>query len=177
MIYRFYLKSKVDCFEYKTIKKLLNKNFEYNDYSKIYDEQDDFDLEIGEYKKLLNVIINNFLRMDGKLNIVGYEYIDMGLDILKKNIDKNNKIKDDYNLVNDSIKIIKKYYNKKCIRKNNIKNNNKLLTILIVLTIITLLILLLYLISKNLNLFTFISTIYIIILFIVVLILNNKNKK
>ncbi len=178
MIYRLYLRKKVKYNEIEIVKELYYKNFKYDNYSDVYENSDDFDSYIGEYKKLLGVVIINFLRMDNKLNIDNFDYIDMGLDELEKNKSGNKEREYNYRLVNSVVNIIKKYYNKNCYRKDNIKKNKKLCSYLAVLTIISFVILISYFVKKNIQMYSVISSIYILCLIIVnVILLINKEDK
>ncbi len=171
MIYRLYLRKKVKYNEIEIVKELYYKNFKYDNYSDVYENSDDFDSYVGEYKKLLDVVIINFLRMDNELNIENYDYIDMGLDELEKNINSNKEREYDYKLVKSVINIIKKYYNKKCYRKDNIKKNKKIIGYLVVLCVISFIILISYFIEKNIGIYSVISSIYILCLVIINIVL------
>ena len=176
MIYRFYLRSRVTCEDYLKVKELLKMKFKYDDYSDVYEDEDNFDLEIVGYKKLLNVVLTNFIRMDKKLDIESYEYLNLSLDNLKKCIKDNKTRKEQYELIDDVIKIIKKYYDKNVTRKDSILKYKKMLTILICLTIISIVILVVYLINKNLLLYSVISSIFILVLIITSIIVSGLNK-
>ena len=177
MIYRFYLRTRIEHDDFMTLKELYKTKFQYKDYSDIYEEEDDFNLKIVEYKKLLDVILINILRMDKKLNIESYKYIDEGLELLESISSGNSIRKTNYDLVNDSIKIIKKHYNKDCYRKESIKKHNKLLTILILLSLVPFILLIMYLITNKIALYSLISSIYILILFVIALIISTLNKE
>ena len=177
MTYRFYLRSRVVCDDYLKVKELLKMKFKYNDYSDVYEDEADFDLEIIGFKKLLNVVLINFIRMDKKLDIESYEYLELSLDNLKKIIKDNKTRKEQYDLIEEVIKIIKKHYDKNTIRKDSITNYKKILTILICLTVISLVLLVVYLINMKLLLFSVLSSIYIVILFIIAIVIGGLNKE
>ena len=176
MMYRFYLRSRVLNKEMDTIKKIMDTKFEYSDYLDVYEDEDSFILEIGDYKKLINVVLINFIRMDKKLNLESYKYLDLGLDNLKDTVNGNKKRKYNYELVKKTIDIIKKYYDKNCIRKDSIKNYIKLLRILIVFTIISIVFLAIYIYERNAYFYSVISSIFIAIMFVVNWIIGNENK-
>lgn len=176
MMYRFYLRSRVLNKEMDTIKKIMETKFEYSDYLDVYEDEDSFILEIGDYKKLINVVLINFIRMDKKLNLESYKYLDLGLDNLKDTVNGNKKRKYNYELVKKTIDIIKKYYDKNCIRKDSIKNYIKLLRILIVFTIISIVFLAIYIYERNAYFYSVISSIFIAIMFVVNWIIGNENK-
>ena len=176
MMYRFYLRSRVLNKEMDTIKKIMETKFEYSDYLDVYEDEDSFILEIGDYKKLINVVLINFIRMDKKLNLESYKYLDLGLDNLKDTVNGNKKRKYNYELVKKTIDIIKKYYDKNCIRKDSIKNYIKLLRILIVFTIISIVFLGIYIYERNAYFYSVISSIFIAIMFVVNWIIGNENK-
>ena len=176
MLYRFYLRSKVKEKEIEKINELKKFSFKYENYNDIYEEEDDFDLEMVSYEKLLEVLSINFLRMDSKLDIVDYSIVDEGLKHLEKNIKKNNNRKKDYEFIKECIEIIKKYYNDKCIRKDNIKKHKKLISLLIVLSIISLSLLVIYFVFNKIGLYSIIASVFIIIMIVANLIVEHINK-
>ena len=176
MMYRFYLRSRVLNKEMNIINELKKIKFEYNDYSDIYEDEDNFNLEVDGYKRLIDVVLINFIRMDKRLNLESYKYLDLGLDNLKDTVNGNKKRKHNYELVKKSIDIIKKYYDENCIRKDSIKNYVKFLRIVIVFTIISIIFLAIYIYDKNAYFYSVISSIFIAIMFIVNWIIGNENK-
>jgi len=176
MMYRFYLRSRVLNKEMNIINELKKIKFEYNDYSDIYEDEDNFNLEVDGYKRLIDVVLINFIRMDKRLNLESYKYLDLGLDNLKDTVNGNKKRKHNYELVKKSIDIIKKYYDENCVRKDSIKNYVKFLRIVIVFTIISIIFLAIYIYDKNAYFYSVISSIFIAIMFIVNWIIGNENK-
>lgn len=176
MLFRFHIRSKVRFKELETINKLRKMNFKYEDYQDLYEDYMDFELEIKGYKKLLETISINFLRMDNKLDIIDYSVVDQGLELLEKNIKDNKNRKKDYEHIKDSIDIIKKYYDKEGIRKDKTKNHKTMLIICGILGLISLLLLLIYFVFNKIEIYSIVSTIYIIILVVVNIIYSHINR-
>ncbi len=177
ILYRFYLRSRIKSDDMDKIKELYKLDLKYEDYKDIYEEEDTFELEIGEYKSFIDGILVRVLRMDNKLNIDGYDILDQGLDNLEKNIQHDKKRKKNYELIKEVISIIKKYYDKDCNRKENILKHKRLLIICSVLTIVSLLFLTIYFIFDNIELYSIVSSIFIVVLLVVNLFLSGYNKE
>ncbi len=177
ILYRFYLRSRIKSDDMDKIKELYKLDLKYEDYKDIYEEEDTFELEIGEYKSFIDGILVKVLRMDNKLNIDGYDILDQGLDNLEKNIQHDKKRKKNYELIKEVISIIKKYYDKDCNRKENILKHKRLLIICSVLTIVSLLFLTIYFIFDNIELYSIVSSVFIVVLLVVNLFLSGYNKE
>ena len=176
MLFRFYIRSKIKYSELESVNELRKIHFKYDNYKDIYEEIDDFDLEMKGYQKLLESISINFLRMDNKLDIIDYDVVNQGLVFLEKNIKKDENRQKDYDVVKEGITVIKKYYDDKGIRKDKTKKHKKMLLISLVLLLITIALVVIYLITMKMTIFSIASPIFIVLLIIANILLSNINK-
>ena len=141
---RLSIRRKVAKKDLETIDKYRKINIEYKDYEEIFKDNMDpygaFHLEIKEYQLFLKSVCDSFMRMDKKLNVLDMNSLNMGLDLLKGYSKKNKEIKKDYDITNDAVEVILKYYGKDGKRIDKLTVNKHWTYYLIGLSVVILLV-------------------------------------